>query len=217
MNQLRLLGALSLLVACPAPPKPTPAPPDSGPGRQRFPGRGVVRSLSGGQLVLQHDAIPGLMPAMTMPLPLASPGLATGLAPGDVVAFQLDWDPVASSGALVSVERLGAVDAGAQPAQGPTALAPLQAGDAVPRLLEASTFSPLGAETLRLLLAWNPHSPLLAHAPDTSSGSPRSSCAAPATGPKHNKADYISQVIPKSVVVHLIQHDVVVKPTGYER
>jgi protein SCO1/2 len=39
---------------------------------------------------LEHQAIPGLMEAMTMGFPLRDPGLASGLKAGDSVAFTLD-------------------------------------------------------------------------------------------------------------------------------
>ena len=41
-------------------------------------------------ITVDHDEIPGVMPAMTMPFPLASPELADGLAPGNEVELTLE-------------------------------------------------------------------------------------------------------------------------------
>jgi protein SCO1/2 len=50
--------------------------------------RGVIRApYEGGALSIQHEAIPGYMPAMTMPFNVA-PADAQGLAPGDKVEFK---------------------------------------------------------------------------------------------------------------------------------
>jgi Cu/Ag efflux protein CusF len=54
-------------------------------------GRGVVVEIkdSGRVLVIRHDAIPGLMEAMTMPFELADAGLAKGVQVGDSIRFTL--------------------------------------------------------------------------------------------------------------------------------
>ena len=44
----------------------------------------------GSVIVVNHENIPGLMPAMQMRLPLAAPAEARKLAPGDKIAFDLD-------------------------------------------------------------------------------------------------------------------------------
>jgi len=53
--------------------------------------RGLVRDLDPTQktVTIQHDAIPGFMPAMTMPFVILDTNEMTGLAPGDTVAFQI--------------------------------------------------------------------------------------------------------------------------------
>jgi Cu/Ag efflux protein CusF len=53
--------------------------------------RGVVRVVlaSGDGVFLTHEAIPGLMQAMTMGFQISDPGLARGLQPGDPVRFTL--------------------------------------------------------------------------------------------------------------------------------
>lgn len=40
-------------------------------------------------LVVEHERIPGYMPAMTMPVPVRDPSLLTGLQPGDAIQFRL--------------------------------------------------------------------------------------------------------------------------------
>jgi len=56
-------------------------------------------------IVLQHDAIPGLMEeAMAMPFIVASPALFEGIRPGDRVAFGLKDVPDALL--VISIERL---------------------------------------------------------------------------------------------------------------
>jgi Cu/Ag efflux protein CusF len=51
--------------------------------------RGIVRGVlpSLGAVMLTHEALPGLMPAMTMAFPVGDPRLLEGLEPGDVVQF----------------------------------------------------------------------------------------------------------------------------------
>jgi Cu/Ag efflux protein CusF len=53
--------------------------------------RGVVMEIKdkGQVLVIQHEAIPGLMGAMTMPFELADPRLANGIKVGDTVRFTM--------------------------------------------------------------------------------------------------------------------------------
>jgi protein SCO1/2 len=57
-------------------------------GARRFPVTGVVIELTGdGMVAIAHDAVPGFMPAMTMPFALAEPGDEERLTPGDRVQF----------------------------------------------------------------------------------------------------------------------------------
>ena len=53
--------------------------------------RGVVRGVQPAerQLVVQHEDIEGLMPAMTMNFGVAAPELLDGVEPGQVIAFKL--------------------------------------------------------------------------------------------------------------------------------
>jgi Cu/Ag efflux protein CusF len=61
---------------------PSPATPG---GLYEF--RGTVVSVDAGRGIVEiaHEAIPGLMPAMTMPYEVADPALLVGLSPGDRV------------------------------------------------------------------------------------------------------------------------------------
>src|ERR1051326_7639952 len=59
--------------------------------RETFEVTGRVRSLeTGGKTVrIEHEEIPGYMPAMTMPFAVRDAGALKGLAAGDAVKFQL--------------------------------------------------------------------------------------------------------------------------------
>ncbi|MDR3158527.1 MAG: efflux RND transporter periplasmic adaptor subunit [Zoogloeaceae bacterium] len=58
------------------------------PAARVYEGSGVVRSVSGDEIVLAHAPIAELeWPAMTMPFALVKPGLAAGFAPGENVRF----------------------------------------------------------------------------------------------------------------------------------
>jgi Cu/Ag efflux protein CusF len=65
------------------------APVPSPGGEASWTVRGIVRSVfpSLGAVILTHEAIPGLMQAMTMGFEAAEPKLLDGLAPGDRVRF----------------------------------------------------------------------------------------------------------------------------------
>lgn len=67
-------------------------------------GRGTVVAVdpASGEIVLDHEAIEGLMDAMTMGYPVASEDLLKGLNPGDPVKFRID--PASSK--IVAIERL---------------------------------------------------------------------------------------------------------------
>lgn len=53
--------------------------------------QGRVEQVTAGSVTLSHDPIPSLgWPAMTMAFPLARPGLAAGLQPGDRIAFAVE-------------------------------------------------------------------------------------------------------------------------------
>ncbi|MEN8181989.1 MAG: SCO family protein [Myxococcota bacterium] len=60
-----------------------------------YEGRGVVRDVNRelGQLVVAHEEIVGLMPAMTMNFDVADPVLFESVEPGQVIAFRLEASP----------------------------------------------------------------------------------------------------------------------------
>jgi protein SCO1/2 len=57
-----------------------------------FEARGVIKSLDsdGKTVVIQHEAVPGYMAAMTMPFVDRNPAELAGLKPGDSVSFRLN-------------------------------------------------------------------------------------------------------------------------------
>ncbi len=59
--------------------------------QQVHPGHGVIHEVSAEdkQVLIAHEAMPGLMPAMTMNFALYDPTLLESLRPGDVVDFEL--------------------------------------------------------------------------------------------------------------------------------
>ena len=58
---------------------------------ETYPGRGVVQEVSASeqQILIDHEDIPGLMPAMTMNLAVYDRELLASLSPGDVIEFEL--------------------------------------------------------------------------------------------------------------------------------
>lgn len=80
---LALAVACGLLLAC-------GAGPDSGPHR----GQGVVRDVKpeAGQIVIEHEDIPGLMMAMTMGFDVEDPALLDGISPGQAIDFDVVYE-----------------------------------------------------------------------------------------------------------------------------
>jgi Cu/Ag efflux protein CusF len=64
------------------------------PGPSSWTVRGIVRSVIPklGAIFLTHEAMPGLMDAMTMGFEAADPKLLDGLSPGDPVRFTVRRD-----------------------------------------------------------------------------------------------------------------------------
>ncbi len=81
---LLLLGWTVGLLGC----HHAPAPP-SGPQPESHPIRGRVVGLLPGSVILDHEAIPGFMGAMTMNYTLADPSVASELHPGDRITANL--------------------------------------------------------------------------------------------------------------------------------
>ena len=71
-------------------------------------GRGIVRDVlvEDRQVVIEHDDIPDLMPAMTMNFEVADPALLAQLAPGQIIDFALRHH---LKGVLVSGARVGEI------------------------------------------------------------------------------------------------------------
>ncbi len=104
---------------------------------QIFPARGVIKELNpdGKTVVIQHEAIPGYMPAMTMPFVDKNPAELTGLRPGDSVTFRLNitgadgWiDHVRKTGAVQVIQE-GSIHPFIQVVRD---VPPLNVGDALP-------------------------------------------------------------------------------------
>ncbi len=84
----------------PASPTPTLA------AERSFDVRGRVRAVegSGRTLTVEHEAIPGFMPAMTMPFEVKNPMQTRGLEPGEAVGFRFVVG--ADSSWITDIERL---------------------------------------------------------------------------------------------------------------
>ena len=83
-RRLRCLAtclALSALLSCQA-------------GGRRYEGRGIVREVEPAlrQVVIEHEDIPGLMPAMTMNFDVTDPALLAQAKPGEAVEFEVAFD-----------------------------------------------------------------------------------------------------------------------------
>jgi protein SCO1 len=65
--------------------------PTANPTPQQYPMRGIVVSTdpAGGEVTLKHDAVPGLMEAMTMSYRLEDPSALSELHPGDLITAAL--------------------------------------------------------------------------------------------------------------------------------
>jgi protein SCO1/2 len=91
-----------------------------GDGTRRFDATGTVEEVQREerQLVIAHDDIPGLMPAMTMNFDVADPALLEGLQPGQRIRFELEHD--GRRFRVLSAEPLAEGPAGASgPGRGP--------------------------------------------------------------------------------------------------
>lgn len=79
-------------------------------GAKRYDGHGTVESVGReyGQVVIAHDDIPGLMPAMTMSFDVPDEAVLEKLAPGQVVDFVLEF--TGRSYRVVGVKVVGQVE-----------------------------------------------------------------------------------------------------------
>jgi len=107
---------------------------------QTFAAQGIVREIDAGAhtVSIQHDAVPGYMPAMTMPFAVKDPRELSGLTPGDSVAFEIKITP--KDGWIEHLRKLAVSLAPAAdtniPTTGPFRLVrdvdPLNVGDPLP-------------------------------------------------------------------------------------
>lgn len=92
------------LVACEPAPEPTPEtateaeattdalPEGEGTRENPYVGRGVVQELGDGELVIDHELIPGWMAPMAMAFPVTEEVALDELAVGDQVRFNVELD-----------------------------------------------------------------------------------------------------------------------------
>jgi protein SCO1/2 len=98
--------------------------------------RGVVREINPGEktVSIRHEAIPGFMPAMTMPFAIKDTNELTGLTPGDSVSFLILVTP--KDGWIEHLQKLPAALDTNIPTTGPFRLVrdvdPLGVGDPLP-------------------------------------------------------------------------------------
>jgi len=123
-----LLATFALLTGCHGSPAPSSATPKS------FPVRGIVVSTDAkrGEVLLNHEAIPGFMEAMEMPYPLKDPGILGELHPGDRITAVLLVDQVAGENRNPRLDQI-VIIAQARPDYKPAVQYHVpQPGDAVP-------------------------------------------------------------------------------------
>ena len=112
------------------------APPTAGTNRQIFDVKGVVQSidLSRKEVEIRHEAIPGYMPAMTMPFEVKDTNELTGLEPGRRISFRLTVTD--TEGWIDQVRNLDLPGTNAPPSTGPfrhvREVEPLSPGDPLP-------------------------------------------------------------------------------------
>jgi len=79
---------------------------------ERYQGRGVVYDVNSEfrQILIEHEEIPGLMPAMTMNFDVADPELLETLETGDRITFELEFTGEAYR--VLSAQKVGQGEAG---------------------------------------------------------------------------------------------------------
>jgi protein SCO1 len=101
-------------------------------GERRYPLRGTVSSVNRAvrEVVVAHEAVPGFMPAMTMPFPIADDKALAELERGDRISATLVVGETRAYLEGVKVERKAAADL--PPARPPGTSAEPDLGDAAP-------------------------------------------------------------------------------------
>ncbi len=130
------LSALLLLGGCRQTPPPAPATPapaaSATPAGKTYPIRGKIVSVTGDEVMLDHEAVPGFMGAMTMAYKLKDPSIASELHPGDRITATLFVFPGPDGFEQVQLDKI-VVIAQAKPDYKPTVQYHVpQAGDDVP-------------------------------------------------------------------------------------
>src|SRR5271166_1439372 len=104
--------------------------------QQTFQVKGLVKELKpdGKTVVIQHEAIPNYMPAMTMPFEVRDTNELRGLQAGDVIAFRMTVTD--SDGWIHHLTKLSAVKASELPSRSTLYVShdvdPLNVGDPLP-------------------------------------------------------------------------------------
>lgn len=107
-----MLVVLTLLLGCGG---------GSGPDRETFAAEGVVESVDRvhGQLMVAHEEIAGLMPAMTMNLDVSPASLLDGVDPGAHIRFTLERGPT-----TLRITSIDVIEAGTSGSVGGVAAPP---------------------------------------------------------------------------------------------
>ncbi len=143
---LGLLVLLSVCSACKRKEQATQDVPAIQPAtnRQVFNVKGLVLALKSAekQVEIKHEAIPGYMPAMTMPFDVKDTNELSGLEAGDYVSFRLQVSD--SEGWIDNIHRLSGPGTNGPPTAGPFRLArdvePLGPGDLLPEYFFTNQF-----------------------------------------------------------------------------
>lgn len=131
-------GALLLAGGCGRnePETASSTPPAADTNRQVFQVRGVVQAVRPRQkeVEIKHEAIPGYMPAMTMPFDVKDTNELAGLEPGERVSFRLVV--TATEGWVEQLRKIGPQSTNGPPPNSSVRLArevePLEPGDPLP-------------------------------------------------------------------------------------
>ena len=125
-----------LLLAVSCTPAARAAPVSAAASQQTFQVKGVVKELKpdGKTIVIQHEAIPNYMPAMTMPFEVRDTNELRGLQPGDIITFQMTVND--TNGWIHHIAKLTAAKPSALPSRAGVFIThdvePLDIGDPLP-------------------------------------------------------------------------------------
>ncbi len=77
-------------VATPETPTPAASAEPDGTRERPFVGHGIIQEVGDGQLVIQHETIPGFMAGMTMAFPVTAEAMSAGFEVGDEIMFDIE-------------------------------------------------------------------------------------------------------------------------------